>query len=236
VRAEQENVVTLTYRRSGKLEAYDGRVMGGGRDFQFDAVSFASMLERVGELLRSAPGSRLVIKREEAPYPLTLPENIEELLRTDVQAAIKLLTVPPQRVVVAPLRTPARAANELLGTLRYGYDTLADSIGELVYLKCRFSRADRVQVEDPVSGRWEAMTLLHMAAHCGNLPLALGGVLMGDQGRWVAARVTDILALDQPRYYLPRRWNESGGWISHETLSNIYAFYQKEKANAEQSS
>lgn len=219
-------VVSVVYRREGKTEAFTGRIEDASfNDFHFSSVTFEALLELIGAALRRSPGYRLLMRREEAPYPMTLPPNIEEMLRTDVQAAIKAFTVVPQRIEIG---VPRKPRPELVGTLRYGHDTLADALGDEVYIKVR-AGARSAQAEDPVTGRWVPLILRGMVPHCGT-SLRLTGLHQGVTC-WASARVEDILALSKSRYYLPRRWNPSGGWISHDALAEMYAFYQKEKAD-----
>lgn len=216
MRAEKERLIRLVYRRSSKFELLTGTLETPTQTMSFDEVSFETLMGMAGEALRGAPDHRLLIKREEAPYPMALPENIEHLLRTDVAAAIAALTIAPQRIQVTPTRKVR--TDQLIGTLRYGHDTLADAFGEVVYLKARIS-ARGPQIEDPVSGRWVPFS-------------ATEKVLLGESGRWVPVPTIELLALKASRYYLPRRWNDSD-WISHDSLEAAYASYLKEKANAE---
>jgi hypothetical protein len=46
---------------------------------------------------------------------------------------------------------------------------------------------------------------------------------------WVRFSVHDLLELNKERYYLPRVWNTSGPWISHEDLQKKYREYLKER-------
>lgn len=217
----RQKLVNLIYKREGATETFTGVVEAPSSTFHFAGACFETLLEFAGEALRSSPGYRLLMRREEAPYPMTLPENIEELLRTDVAAAVRALTVAPQRVVVD---APKKPKTDLLGTLRHGHDTLADALGDEVYLRSRQTPRG-IQVEDPATGRWAPLSLRDKTVHCGNLPLRI--VVPG----WVTARTADVIALGLHRYYLPRRWNPSQGFIAHETLIEMYEFYIKEKTD-----
>ena len=225
-RAEpRQKLVNLIYKREGKTETFTGMVESPARTFHFAGATFKTLLEFAGEALQCNPGHRLLMRREEAPYPMTLPENIEELLRTDINAAVRALTVEPQRVVVEPIRKPK---TDLLGTLRHGHDTLADALGEELYLRSRTSSRG-MQVEDPATGRWAQLELRDKTAHCGNLPLQAG--VHPSNSVWVVARTADVIALGLSRYYLPRRWNPNQGWITHESLIAMYELYIKEKSD-----
>jgi hypothetical protein len=217
--AKTTPIVLVTYKRETKTsETFLGSIDGAGdTHWTFHGLTFNEILERTGEVLRNSPGHRLVLKREEAPYPMLLPEDIEHLLRTDVPRAIEALTIGPQRVVVG--RPRAVVSREL----RHGHDTLADALGEVVYLR----RRPRV-VEDPSSGRWVSLTEGDGRFYCRTLPVEI----LGDNNRWVTAKTTDLLALGRDRYFIPRAWNATRGWITHEALASMYQSYLKEKSDA----
>jgi hypothetical protein len=216
--AETTPVVVVIYKRDTKTsETFSGSISAPLAQYAFSEITFNQILERASEALLSAPDHRLVLKREEAPYPMLLPSDIEHLLRTDVPAAIAALTIGPQRVVVGKPKLAVAKG------LRHGHDTIADSFGEEIYLR----RRPRV-VEDPSSGRWVPLLETDGRLQCRTLPLLN---VVGD-GRWVTARLLDILGLQRPRYYIPRGWNESRGWIAHDSLVTMYEHYLKEKADA----
>jgi hypothetical protein len=40
----------------------------------------------------------------------------------------------------------------------------------------------------------------------------------------------ELIEKQKTRYFLPRAWNTSGPWISHDDLKKLYENYLKEKA------
>lgn len=221
-----QEVILLNYKREAGTDLFTGSVSGGGAKFHFSAAPFAKMFELVGEALRNAPDFRLVIKRDEVATPCTLPPSMEDLLRTNTPAAIEALTVPPQRVVVGERHKP----RPIVRPLRQGHDTLADAIGDCLYIKSKVNTfADNwLQVEDPVGGRWVPVEEREGLLYCGKLPVQ---VILNIESKWAKVQTAHVLALGLPRYYFPRRWNPTGGWITHEALASLYDQYQKEKAN-----
>lgn len=222
------DVVALTYKRTDpKLYTYDGRISVGEEQEEFANKSFNEMLELASGWLRRLPQHRLLFRREEAPYPMTLPAGIEDLLRSDLDGAIRALSVAPQRIEVRS-KVPKRT-DMLLGELRAGIDTLADALGDEVYLRMRARQRD-ILIEDPVTGRWvELVHLPGVMPKCGTLTLT--SQVYSKQNQWATIRTSDILALNLERYYLPRRWNPNQGWISHQSLLDMYEFYKQEKDN-----
>lgn len=220
-----DDVVLLEYRRENDAYTFAGSItIKGQHEEAFQGASFVDMLERAGAVLRQYLGYRLILKRGEAPYPMALPENIEELLRDDTAEAIRRLTIPPQRIEIRDRPTRGKK-DTLLGELRHGFDTLADALGDELYLRLQVRR-DGSWAEDPASGRWLPVSADQL---CGNLRIV---EVSPYRGAWCTARTSDVLALGLGRYYLPRRWNPSRGWISHTALVEMYETYQKEKADA----
>jgi hypothetical protein len=126
----------------------------------------------------------------------------------DPAAAIQELSPPPRRVIVrSPVAVSATATVQPV--FRAGADTLADAFGEEVYLKVRDGR-----FEDPATGRW--------------VPLGFEQKLVGE---WVRVAITDLLGLPADRFFLPRRWNVSGPWITRAALLEKYEEYMKEIAD-----
>lgn len=222
-------VIFLRYRREPKTELFTGSITGGKMESHFSAVSFLKMFEAVGDALRCSPELRLLIQREEDGSFSTLPPSMEQLLRTNTPEAVEAMTVPPRRVVISDDRPKPRPP---VHTLRQGHDTLADALGDDVYLRSKVNTfADQwLQIESPLTGRWEPVCELNHLLYIGGGKLAVQ-VILDTESKWAKARVADILALALPRYYLPRRWNATGGWITHEALASLYSQYQKEKAD-----
>lgn len=219
-------LIQLVYRRDSRRETFTGTITTPDPLWSsgFSSLSFERMLELVGAELRRFPDLRLLIRREEAPYPMSLPPGVENLLRTDLPRAIEMLTLPPQRVVIG---VPKKKEVAVLGTLRYGNDTLADAFGEEIYVKVRLGR-EEIRVEDPITGRLIGLTQIPgQPLRWG--PLSFERYILARSGQWGTLLIQKLLAVGAPRYYLPRGWNPSGSWISHEDLAKLYDRYQKEK-------
>jgi hypothetical protein len=227
--AEQQHI-HLLYWREGNTETFSGVISGGKRELHFTASRFATMLEWVQSDLVAFPSYRLVMQRKEAPYPVTFPPGFEDIIRKDPKQAAEMLSPAPQRVVVSDEKTPPKKTS----VLRVGHDTLADAIGELVYLRTKTSvdnvglNRGVILVESPITGRWVATQ--HQLCH------GLRFELVQDHNRWATMETQKLLDEDEPRYYLPRLWNPtvhtgSKGWIDHRQLEELYASYLKEKAS-----
>lgn len=228
--AAEQNYIELFYWREGKTETFSGVISGGARELHFTGSTFARMLEWVQPDLLAFPSHRLVIRRKEAPYPIAFPPGFEEILRADPAKAAEMLSPPPQRIVLSGEKTPSKKSS----VLRVGHDTLADAIGELVYLRAKKS-VDNVGfgrgvtlIESPITGRWTPT----QDQLCGDLRYEL----VEGHNQWVTMETRSLLEKDQPRYYLPRLWNPtmqtgSRGWIDHRQLEELYESYLKEKAD-----
>lgn len=225
--AEPVKVVQLLYRREGKTDLFSGTIQSDQGDCPFSSATFNAILTLASEVLKAHPEHRLLFKREEAPYPMVLPENIENLLRTDLPAAIEALTISPQRIVVGVPKMDKEPV------LRHGYDTLSDALGDRVYIKYRNPSPDSVQLEDPITGRWvTAMrTVPGVVAYNG----MVYNLVVASMQLWCTVSLETLLNLGKTRYYLPRGWNPSGGWITYESLMQMFETYQKEKQDVSRS-
>lgn len=111
-----------------------------------------------------------------------------------------------------------------LRPLRAGHDTLADAFGEKLYCSTRDN-----SVECPVCGRWHRISAQKITVGC------VTGLLLSYEMRdnWAVASIEELLATQRTRYFLPRAWNTSGPWVSHENLQKKYDEYLKEKSCTE---
>lgn len=215
---ELPKAVEVLYKREGREETFSGSVRRDGvTDITFAGASFNQVLEFASDALKRAPDHRLVMKREEAPYPMVMPTGFEDLLRTDLQAAIEALTVLPRRVQVGVQR------QKVYTGLRHGLDTIADALGEEVYIRHRPGGVTGLQIESPLTGRWADLT------QDPELQKRYFGIVV-HRGGWASLRTEELLANSASRFYLPRRWNPSESWITRDTLAYMYDVYQKEKA------
>lgn len=221
----EQRTINLLYWREGTTETFSGTIYGVTRELHFTGSTLASMFGWVQYDLQQHPDYRLVMRRKEAAYPMTLPAGLEELIRQDPAAAAAALSPPPQRVVVG---RSVKTNQVRRVVLRTGHDTLADAFGQVVYVVAR--KSFPMKVESPITGRWSDTYEYKGLLYCHEVRI-VSDVLA--QKRWVTMQVEDLLATNSPRYYLPRSWNVLGfrGWIDHQTLAEMYAAYQQEKAS-----
>lgn len=179
---------------------------------EFDQILFREVLVRLSRMLRTEGILPVFIERLDAPglLPLALPQDVVELLVSDPVRAIHALDVQPSssggstptvRRANAEVRSPAPV-------FRAGYDTLAQAFGTFVY--CRRNQAG--DVECPACGRWTPAEEVFVCPAHGLR------VWVEYTTSWAKFRVKDLLATGLPRFYLPRQWNPSGGWITRDDL------------------
>jgi len=206
-------------------------------------VEYRGMMLEVSRALRRHPAARVVMQRidRENLKPVQLGEDIRTLLRDDPVAALRAL----DPLLACPTEPAATSL------IRSGEDTLADAFGEILYLSVREG-----QVEDPCSGEYrgfaygpekgwlirgsedkaDAWLPVFLGAHDPPHPpgesVDVGSVLVSARWARVSAEVLcgfsngDFLRPDE--FYLPRRWNEQGAWITREALRRRLEQFRKE--------
>ena len=201
---------------------------------EFEKLSFSKMFTRLAHHLREQPEAAAVVYRNDRPglIPYVLDPEVTALLRQDPVAAIHSLTYAPppvapprERTAVPPASVPLEAS-----PLRAGEDTLADAFGDEVYTPLRAGA-----IECPGCGRWgkisdEAGSPTFVCWRDCRKDDQVGGYPVTPGGRWAAVAVRRLLATPSTRFWLPRAWNPSGPWISRDSLRDMYAAYQAEKA------
>lgn len=217
-----KSYLLLAFKRS-LLGKFSGSICGplGFTTVGFAEESFQAMIELASTKLKENPEYGLDMVKLGTAQTMRVSEEFTQLIKSDVSAAVAALSPTPERVVVRP---KARPAPTLVPSIRAGHDALADSLGERVYVKLRFSR-DRWRVESPLDGRWNLLRTEGGKSFCGDL------VVETVSSMWATVRIEDVLATGQTRYFLPRRWNpeKASGWISHVTFASLYENYKKEK-------
>lgn len=149
-----------------------------------------------------------------------------ELIRTDPAAWIRSMTIPDRTVVISDRKTAS--------TLRVGHDTLADAFGDKIYL----AKKDGL-VECPGCGRWKGKvhTVVPgcISEYCSDCDLKLPG---DDHDKWMSVDTGILLTWSGgvgcvriDRFFIPRKWNETGPWISRADLSEKYHEFIEEKDN-----
>ena len=199
----------------------DGAQGEGGGQILRTALSLSLCLGRSVHIQRiranrDRPGLR----------PYLLDAATTELLRTDPVQAIRSLN--PQSVA-QPVGTPTRSrtviSQKMAPVLRAGHDTLADGIGDEVYS----ARNATNEIECPVCGRWTpTVDAAQERFWCPGCDVLLR-VRMA--GHWAVFQTEELLALNKPRYYLPRAWNKTRSWISFQDLTEQYNTWKKIKEN-----
>lgn len=228
--------VVLEYKREGS-HLSTGRIVvrreeEEGLFLQFEGWEFKDMLRSYCEALQKYPDARAVWQRNDRPglVPYVLDQAVTELLRKDPVAGIESLSPP----AISPSSTIRRVRAERAPvpvSIRAGFDTLADSFGDEVYVKHRNGR-----IECPGCGIWLELVseMLEPGSffNCRNPRCAFHtGTLYGVKltERWAAIAVSDLIYSKSKRFYLPRAWNDGRPWISMDDLSRKYLEYKKEK-------
>lgn len=231
--------IVLTYSRSHALvndeHPLNGEittsVSGLMEETKFSNLTFLRMVLELSKVLKAHPELPVFIARAEHPnkFAVELDESTRTLMRDDPLAAARALSEPQRTVMVRgahPKYEMGTTGYIMPEPVKAGYDTLADAFGALVYAKTRKT----YQIESPISGRW---TQLQRELATNKLVYIyidkqIEVVSYGD--RWAAFNVEDLLAINAPRYWLPRAWN-TGSWISHDALKTKYEQFKKETSS-----
>lgn len=216
--------IVLKYRRDG--ETYSGSIMvphglSAGTE-EFSSENYARMMRRVHLALVTLPDAELVLERADTrvTLPIRLKRDLRLLLLNDPSRFIKLHSPAP---VVLNLfgKTSSRKSKlvesytvPMRSRLRVGHDTLADALGDVIYLKLRTGR-----IEHPITGRWVTLRDFEseLRLHVQELMNVEGNI-----SGWVTVKTAELLQLDTPRFFLPRAWNVPGPWIAKEALQKKY--------------
>lgn len=205
-----------------KIEV-DGRAVWGALNTKYE-----TFIRALSSELQQHPDARLLFERtdREGLSPWLAHDSERDHIRDNVERYIAENVGYDRRVLV---REPVPQSVRL--DIRAGSDTLAESFGDHVYVRFR----DDGKIECPVCGRWHA-SLFEGGAPDGSPLYALqctcrNGIICWDTtpvGSWVELSTIQLLNVAANRFYLPRSWNRSGSWISHEDLQGQYAQYMKE--------
>jgi len=184
----------------------------------FSNLGFIDMMLGFADLLHTQPEAEAWMLRTERPglSPLELDPATTQLLREDPMKAIQPMIPPPVRVFV---RDEVRPESTIKVRVRGGYDTLADAFGDEMYLRHKDGKTECFGC-----GRWHPTD---KSVVCyGEVNEMIEGAVVGN---WFVVNTARLISLCCERYFLPRAWNESGPWISHEDLQKKYDEYLKEK-------
>lgn len=222
--------IRLEYRRigtsySGVITVQVETTSGHFCDYGFVDYPYSRMMSRLAKTIQKYDEVTVVFVRTELKYAsYELDQKVIALLRSDPALAIRSMSVEPIRVIVRDKPTSLPA-----GLLRVGHGTLAASFGDEVYCAVRSDT-----IECPVCGRWSRATVKDIMCMNPACFLRLRGKRVGVP--WFAVKTEDVLGANAPRYFLPRPWNPSGGWITREELSELYRTFQKEREECSQAS
>lgn len=232
--------VKLVYGRHGTT--YSGKLMSDkGHCERINEIPFAQMMSRLAELVRTSSEDDVVeLQRIETEGSIFLDKDTVCTLKSNPTLVIQSM-IYPDRVI--KVRDQVKPTDVVRINLRSGRDALADAFGEEVYCK----RMDK-KIECPVTGRFKYLSraVRHMtdspepmfviqeiAEPDTNPPFATNAREIGpffEAGNsWLTIHVESLLYLNEPRYYLPRAWNKTKGWISHSELKQMYEQFIKEK-------
>lgn len=183
----------------------------------FEKASFSLMLARLAEQVSVFVGRDekigVTLRRTDLTQPATrLDEETIFLLHADPVTVIRSLRPAPTKIFVR------RTDPASLSPLRIGFDALAATFGDEVFIR---RRGD--QVECPCCGLWADMHADTLAPRrvsacrsmaCGvKLPITLRS------DRWVSLETSSLLASPgRERFFFPREWNTYGPWITREDL------------------
>lgn len=227
--------IRLEYGRSG--ETYHGSFIVEGREDSpglllvksidpFSDYTFARMMSALARNIRKCSDVDVVLARLEVKgSEYKLDAGTVELLRTDPAAAIRSMMHEDRTVIIRS----SKSNRPPPGLLRAGHDTVAAAFGDDTYVSIN----DLGRFECPGCGRWSPCTT-HVSAACDNRECSLTLTGTSHGGRWFAVSTAQLVAKKKPRYYVPRAWNPSGGWISNEDLSKMLEDYSKERDECNQ--
>lgn len=195
--------------------------------FSFDAgdpidkgvYDWHALLRKLATFLSAFPQLGLVLHRTDHAYavPSRIGDAETQLFRTDPVQAIRNWT--HQNFTITNPMAPIPA----------GYEVLPDVFGDVTYVK-RQGRA----IECPTDGN--NLLLLDDGENDDASTLRFFGAPLPIQfvsEHWATCKTADLLAIPTDKFFLPRAWNASPPWISHEALDSRYNKYLEEKSKAQ---
>ena len=221
--------IILSYRRVGQ-DLSTGSVLSWKEDGtnaqvleSFDSLSYQDLLLRFASHMKSHPSASGVFHRTDKPglAPMKIIDEEAELFREDPHKAIQHYLVPRQVVHVGVPKYVDKFET-IIPPLVVGYDMRADFFGELVFVRVREGK-----IECPSCGKWVGpVGTLSTSVPCS---CGLKTEVEDLQHRWAGVSVQSLLSSGVERFFLPRKWNENGNWISRDELQKKLSEYQEEK-------
>lgn len=185
-------------------------------------MDFNKMMAKVSGALNEHSIEKLVVERSDRDNlkPFVFDNPMTELLRNDPVAALRMMNPPPIHIDLRKQKMPP--PTPVFTTT--GYDTLAESFGDEVYAKMRSG-----SVECPGCGMWSPQIHSDSRFHCSKKCLLV--IDTNYVEGWALFKYEELLTLNLARYYFPRGWNKSGGWISQDDLRALFEQWKKEKTS-----
>lgn len=203
--SRNEELVEDEHLMTGQLELLLEEGQEPVRETFYD-LSFFDMMGRLSEAAQQYPEAALYLARKESNAPPhLLLEPSAALLREDVQAYVDAVTIRPKVIRVI------RGEGAKQAPIPAGSETVADTFGDRVFFRLRPGA-----FESPTTGRW-----------CSDADLPSWAQRFNED--WASAGVDALLEEPHSRFYFPRRWNPSQGWIVREELERMLTNYRKEK-------
>lgn len=237
----EPKILTLAYRRSrGDLSTGAFLLTTAETDTanvleHFEDLTFIDMMKKFAKYLADYPQVSAAFQRTDRPglLPFLLAPDEIELFRSDPAAAIRQRMISPQVVHIPVDKSRKPSANSAIPPLDAGYATLAQCFGELVYTRVRKRPEDLPLVECTSCGFWcpiariDADGWAFRCVECSAwVPVA---DFQPDEG-WAGVSIDTLLASGTTRFFLPRKWNKNGNWISRPELVEMYDTFKKEKS------
>lgn len=203
-------------------------------------LKYHQLMTEVSRDLQATPDAHVVLQRTERAgiAPMVLEEETRVLLRDDPVRAIAAMNVQPG----------SKAGGTTVRNGPSPFDAVAEEFGPRVYIRMRNG-----MFEDPVTGTW--LTVAYSSkGKCwliradnnksetwlkvGIPSLSLATKVTDDMEEvgaelakscWATASVEDILQQNVNRFFLPRRWNTNGQWITRTELRKLLDDHNKQK-------
>lgn len=220
----------LVYRREEQL--FTGNVLygdpqGGERGAvviaSFESVSFGLMFARLSEqitvFVEKDEKIGVTVRRTDLEQPATrFDEETILLLHADPVGVIRSLSPSPTKVFARRV-DPATTS-----PLRVGYDALAATLGDEIYIRRRVD-----QVECPCCGRWANIGTStpdprFNASICRSMACGAKLSITLRNDRWASVSITTLLSNpEREKFFFPREWNKPGPWVTREDLEKQHS-------------
>jgi hypothetical protein len=201
----------------------------------FTELGYIDMLKKLAKHLIAYPTCRAVFQRTDRPglAAVMLSEEESELFRTDPCSAIQNRTFEAQASTLpAPPLVYVEETENIVVPFTVGHDMRADCFGEVVYIRARKPGEDHGEVECPLCGTWGWLGPVGDSPYfyCTPCDYHVEVMHLLPYTGWAGIRVGDLLQGAATKFFLPRKWNKNGNWISKEELQMMLKEYLEEKA------